>query len=157
MTTGDEVQARNRALLDAVRIRRDRLYDALLAVERALAAPAGDTPDRWATGLTAPIDNLQEVLEAHVASTEGDDGLFEQIRVDAPHLLKSVERLQDDHAPLLEATEQLGAALPTVHDDEAVERMRAQALDLVRRLLEHRHHGAELVYDAYSVDVSPAD
>jgi hypothetical protein len=157
MTTADEVLARNRAVLDAVRIRRDRLYEAVLAVERGLAAPAGDDPAGWAAALAAPVDNLQEVLEAHVDGTEGAHGLFEQLRDDAPHLLPAVGRLQAEHAPLLEATQRVAGDLPGIEDDDAVEAVRAEALDLLRRLLEHRHRGAELVYDAYAVDVSPAD
>lgn len=154
---GAEVQARNREVLDAIRIRRDGLYDAVLAVERSLAAPAGDDPAAWAAVLAAPVDHLQEVLESHVAGTEGRDGLFEQMREDAPHLLKAVERLRDEHAPLLASASALAAALSAVHDDDGVDAVRAQALQLLHHLLEHRHRGAELVYDAYSVDVSPGD
>jgi hypothetical protein len=157
MTDPADVQARNRVVLDAIRIRRDRLYDAILAVERALAAPAGDHPAGWAAALAAPVDNLQEVLDAHIDGTEGPDGLFEQIRHDAPHLLHAVEGLRDDHNPLLVATTSLANALPGVVDDATVDAVRTSALDLVRRLLEHRHRGAELVYDAYSVDVSGGD
>ena len=43
-----EVQDRNREVLDALRIRRDRLYDAVLDLERALSVPAGDHPREWA-------------------------------------------------------------------------------------------------------------
>jgi hypothetical protein len=157
VTTAEEVLQRNRKTLDAIRIRRDRLYDAVLAVERAIAAPAGDDPERWAAALAAPVDNLQEVLDGHISDTEGREGLFEQMRTDAPHLLHAVERLQGEHTPLMVAATALAASLPTAHDDASVEAIRALALDLVRRLLEHRHRGAELVYDAYAVDVSPGD
>ena len=153
----EQVQERNRVVLDAVRIRRDRLYEAVLAVERAIAAPAGDDAPRWAASLAAPVDNLQEVLSAHVSGTEGADGLFEQMREDAPHLLPQVERLRGEHDPLLDGTRTLKESLPNVQDDEGVDLVRMHALDLLRHLLEHRHRGAELLYDAYQVDVSPAD
>jgi hypothetical protein len=157
VTTADEVQARNRHVLSEVRIRRDRLYDAVLSLERAIAAPAGDHAPRWAATLAAPVDNLREVLEAHVAQTEGGDGLFEQMRDDAPHLLNAVERLRDEHTPLLVGVQQLADLLPGVNAEPQVDAVRAAALDLVRRILEHRHRGAELLYDAYSVDVSAGD
>ena len=153
----EDVQARNRALLDAVRIRRDRFYDAILAVERAVATPAGDDPEAWAAAMAGPLDNLHEVLDAHVTGTEGAEGLFEQIAEDAPHLLNAVERLRQEHEPLCTAEQKIAAALSGVHDDASVDEVRAQALELVHHLLEHRHRGAELVYDAYAVDVSPAD
>ena len=157
MTAGDEVQARNRALIDAIRVRRDRFYEAILGVERAIATPAGDDAEAWAAALAAPVDNLQEVLAEHVSGTEGEEGLFEQMRADAPHLLPHLEQLQKEHAPLVEGTQHLALSLPNVHDDDGVDLVRMHALDLLRHLLEHRHRGAELVYDAYAIDVSPAD
>ena len=153
----EQVQASNRAQLDAVRIRRDRLYDAILTVERALAAPAGDDAPAWANRLAGPVESLQAVLQEHVAGTEGEEGLFEQIRDEAPHLLHAVDLLRDDHEPLLEATTELAAGLPKVADDDGVDLVRLHSLDLLRRLLEHRHRGAELLYDVYAVDVSAAD
>jgi hypothetical protein len=153
----EQIQANNRVQLDAVRVRRDRFYDAILAVERAMAAPAGDDAKRWATTLSAHVDSLREVLSDHVSGTEGDDGLFEQMREDAPQLLPALERLRDEHDPLIEGTQVLSDALPNVSDDDGVDLVRVHALDLLRRLLEHRHRGAELLYDAYAIDVSPAD
>ena len=79
------------------------------------------------------------------------------MREDAPHLLPALERLREEHDPLVEGTRTLNDSLRNVHGDSDVDLVRMHALDLIRRLLEHRHHGAELVYDAYAVDVSPAD
>ena len=152
-----DIRAQNRAVLDAVRVRRDRLYEAILGLEKALATPAGDHPKEWAMLLAVPIENLQTVLATHVAGTEGADGLFAQIREDAPHLLHAVERLRNDHEPLVASATALADALPGVHDDDTVDAVRTQALQLMRQLLEHRHLGAEVVYDAYAIDVSAAD
>ena len=153
----EEVQASNRLQIDAIRVDRDRLYDAILGVERAISRPAGDDAERWASALAAPAGKLREVLDEHIAGTEGEDGLFEQMREDAPHLLPSLERLRDEHNSLLEGSRGLTEALSNVHDDDGVDLVRVHALDLLRNLLEHRHRGAELLYDAYSVDISPAD
>jgi hypothetical protein len=152
-----DIRAQNRAVLDAVRVRRDRLYEAILGLEKALATPAGDHPKEWATLLAAPIESLRAVLDSHIEGTEGDDGLFAQIREDAPHLLNAVERLRNDHQPLVASVTALAEALPGVHDDDTVDAVRTQALQLMRELLHHRHLGAEVVYDAYAVDVSAAD
>jgi hypothetical protein len=157
MTTGEDVQARNRELLDSVRVRRDKFFEAILAVERAIAAPAGDDAVAWAAAVAAPVDNLQETLEEHVSGTEGPEGLFEQMREDAPQVLPALERLQDEHDPLIEGTRHLAQSLPNVQDDDGVDLVRAHALDLLRHLFEHRHRGAEILYDAYAIDVSPAD
>ena len=42
-------------------------------------------------------------------------------------------------------------------DDDGVEATREQAVELIKALLLHRHRGAELVYDAYNVDVATGD
>jgi hypothetical protein len=151
------IREENREVLDAVRIRRDDLYEAILGLERALAVPAGDAPDAWGEVLAAPIARLVEVLDAHVDGTEGPGGLFDQIRDDAPHLLSVVERLRAEHDPLEVAASTLSAHAAAVTTDAEVDDVRDEALDLVRRLLEHRHHGAELLFDAYHVDVSSGD
>ena len=151
------IREENREVLDAVRIRRDDLYEAILGLERALAVPAGDAPEAWGEVLAAPVARLVEVIDTHVDGTEGPGGLFEQIRDDAPHLLSVVERLRREHTPLEEAASALAAHAAAVTTDAEVDEVRDEALDLVRRLLEHRHQGAELLFDAYQVDVSSGD
>ena len=74
-----------------------------------------------------------------------------------PHLLSVVERLRAEHEPLGAAASTLAAHAAAVTTDAEVDDVRDEALDLVRRLLEHRHHGAELLFDAYQVDVSSGD
>lgn len=152
-----DVQRENREVLDAVRVRRDALYDSVMVLEQALAAPTSGRSADWCSSLHDRVADVRSVLEAHVAETEGDGGFFDDVRDQAPQLLHAVERLQAEHAPLLGATDELGRAVDTARDDGDVETVRMAGLDLIHRVLEHRHRGAELVYDAYSVDISAAD
>ncbi len=62
-----------------------------------------------------------------------------------------------EHGPLRAGVDQLVETLSTVHDDAGVEQARTEALELLKGLLAHRHRGAELVYDAYNVDVATGD
>jgi hypothetical protein len=152
-----DVQARNREVLDAVRVRRDSFYDALLELEQALCTPAGDDVAGWAAAARVPVAHLREVLDAHVSGTEGDEGLFAEVRDHAPHLIPAVDRLRSEHAPLIAATEALAARLDDLQSDAEVEGVRDEGIELIGRLLAHRHRGAELVYDAYSIDISTGD
>jgi hypothetical protein len=152
-----DVQKRNREILDAIQIRRDDFYEAILALEAALAAPAGDRPTDWAASLRAPVEQLDRVLETHIAGTEGEDGFFAEIRDQAPRLIHAVDRLQAEHDPLREATAAIGASLDTVTNDADVDAVREAGVDLIRRLLVHRHRGAELVFDADWLDISAGD
>jgi hypothetical protein len=152
-----ETQDRNREVLDALRVRRDRLYDAVLDLERALSVPAGDHPREWAADVGGVLEQLQTVLDAHVADTENEGGFFDDIREHAPHLLHAVDLLRAEHEPLVESTAALVARAAATDTDATVDDVRDEAVELIRRLLRHRHRGAELVYDAYSVDISAAD
>jgi hypothetical protein len=152
-----DVQGRNREVLAAVRVRRDRLYEAVLELERVLAVPAGDHPREWAGDVGAIVTNLERVLEAHVADTENDGGFFDDVREHAPQLLHAVDRLRSEHAPLLDAAQALVDRLAAATSEADVDDVRDESVELIRRLLRHRQRGAELVYDAYSVDISAAD
>jgi hypothetical protein len=152
-----DVQDRNRQLLAAVRVRRDRLYEGVLDLERVLGVPAGDHPQEWAADVGSVVTNLRVVLDAHVADTEADGGFFDDVREHAPQLLHAVEQLRAEHAPLIATTQALADEITAAGPDVDVDQVRDDAVDLIRSLLHHRHRGAELVYDAYSVDISAAD
>jgi hypothetical protein len=157
-TTGiEDRQRHNHEVLDAVKLRRDDFYEAILGLERALAVPAGASPELWAGMVAAQVGRVRGVLDAHVRGTEGEEGLFEQLREDAPHLLPMVQRLGAAHDSLIAQAEALGVSLERVGSADDVDRVRDASLDLMRALLEHRHRGAELLYDAYQVDLSPGD
>ena len=151
------IQEQNREVLAAVRLRRDDLYEAIIGLERALATPSGGAPEAWATMLGPPVARLEQVLDAHVHGTEGEDGLFVQLREEAPRLLPAVERLQGEHSELMGASQALATKLLAVRAARDVDDVRDVALDLMRRLLEHRHRGSELLFDAYQVDVASGD
>jgi len=152
-----DVQGRNRELLAAVRVRRDRLYEGVLDLERVLAVPAGDHPAEWAADVADVVTRLRSVLDAHVADTEAGGGFFDDVREHAPQLLHAVEQLRAEHVPLLDATQSLADRVGSAGADVDVDDVRDESVELIRRLLQHRHRGAELVYDAYSVDISAAD
>lgn len=152
-----DIQARNRAVLDAVRVRRDSFYDALLELEQALGTPVGDDVAGWAAAARGPVTHLREVLDAHVSGTEGDEGFFAEVSEHAPHLIPAVNRLRAEHDPLLTSTAALGERLDGLVTEAEVEQVRDDGVELIGRLLTHRHRGAELVYDAYSIDVSAGD
>lgn len=153
----DDVRKHNQEIVDAIRIRRDAFYEATLALESALAMPAGDRPAEWGASLRTPVTELQAVLEAHIAGTEGPDGLFAEIRDEAPRLIHAADRLQAEHDPLRAATAALLTSADSITDDAGVEATREAGVDLIRRLLLHRHRGAELVYEAEWLDVAAAD
>lgn len=143
--------------LTSARVRRDELYDAILAVERALAAPASGHPVSWSKRVRDDLGELRTAFENHIAVTEGSGGLFEEIMSREPRLAHAIERLRVEHRPLLETFETAGAHLGSVEDEAGVGEIRDTVLALVHDLFVHRHRGAELLYEAYNVDVSAGD
>lgn len=151
------IQEHNREVLDQVRVRRDALYESILAVEGALSAPAGERVRDWSHRTQTALGELKIAFDLHVALTEAPGGLFEDVLDQAPHLAHAVERLRRDHEALGASLDDAIARAGGIHDRDAVERFRNSVLDLIRALFEHRHLGAELVYESYDVDLGAAD
>jgi hypothetical protein len=143
--------------LDAVRGQRRSLRRAIGELEDTLASPAAGRERSWSARLLEATRHLSEVFDVHVAVTEGPDGLHEDILDHAPRLANGVRRLKAEHAQIrlalnaellrLAAAAESGA-LPTEVDQE-----RARMTLLLGRLVRHRQRGADLIYEAYAVDI----
>jgi hypothetical protein len=140
--------------LGEVRQRREALLGAIGGLEAALAAPSSDV--RWRDGLGEALSRLRATIADHIAATEADDGILSSVRFDAPRLFNAVEKLIAEHETLTHDTELLldrvGAA-PTVQSAEDVQELREQGLALLAAVVRHRQRGADLIYEAYNVDV----
>jgi hypothetical protein len=152
-----DVQERNRRALAAVQERRDHFYEAIIELEKAMATAAGDEPQVWAGTAELAATAMRNVLRHHIQETEAPGSIYDDIVEHSPHLAHAAGKLQTEHAPLREAVDELIEGLASVRNDEDVERARLRALDVLRALLLHRQRGAELVFDAYNVDVATGD
>jgi len=97
------------------------------------------------------------VLRHHITDTEAPGSFYDDIVENYPNLAHASKKLRAEHGPLRDRVDALVETLSTVRDDAGVEAARAEALDVLKALLAHRHRGAELVYDAYNVDVATGD
>lgn len=137
--------------LEPVRLRRAGLKAAMSGLELALAAPARGREDEWRRGVREALDSLHEVWNRHVLETESPGAFLDELVAEAPRLANPVQRLREEHGEIL--SELLGA-------DEA---MRAEAVDadglrerltaVLCMLARHRQRGADLVYEAFDVDI----
>jgi WS/DGAT/MGAT family acyltransferase len=152
-----DVHERNRRALAAVQERRDDFYEAVLGLERAMAEPAGDDAPGWAAGARAAAHELRGVLEQHIAETEASGSFFDDVSEHYPHLTYAATKLRAEHEPLLAGVDHLAETLATVVDDDGVDAARTEALEVIKAMLMHRHRGAEIVFDAYNVDVATGD
>jgi hypothetical protein len=143
---------RTTALEGAAR-RRRALREALAAFEDAISSPIRDR-EAWRVETTDALQVLSRAFGDHVVETEAAGGLYEEMQDTAPHLGAKANRLRDEHplitASLAEAGARLGEALA---DEEAVDALRDDLLRLMGRIVRHRQHGADLVWEAYAVDI----
>ncbi len=144
-----------RVQLDAVRTRREALYEAVVGLEDALATPVGDGV-KWRLRVAMAIDHAARRIEEHAEQTEAKDGFLERVVKETPRLQRRVNQLIVDHERLEKEVDALRIALTMVEDkrvpDEAVN-IRNQAIDLLGHMTRHRQRGADLIYEAYQVDI----
>jgi hypothetical protein len=134
--------------LHAAKGQRLSLRRAIDGFQATMAAPSGVADlDR----VTSDLDHVRVVFAVHVEVTESPGGLYEEILEIAPRLANKITRFKREHAAIT-------TAITTTLDD-----LRAQAtpltelrgrLDhLLQALVRHRKRGADLVYEAYHVDI----
>jgi hypothetical protein len=139
--------------LDDLRRVRAELRGSMTALEQALAAPASGRGGAWAEGVDAALAELSADFREHVTVTEGPSGLHGALVVTAPRLSHSVHRLVDEHAVITELVGDLLSRVRPPMPDGEVDTIRDLATALLDQLERHRRRGADLIYEAYHVDL----
>jgi len=140
-------------LLDELRRRRAELRESMTEVEHALASPPEASGVRWAERLRAALVELADDFRDHVAITEGPDGLYRELEMHAPRLAGPVGRLSREHDLVSRQLDELQRAVGGGSELEDVEGVRRTGTELLVVLMHHRQRGADLVFEAYQVDV----
>lgn len=133
--------------------RRERLRGLMDRFEAAMAEPPSVSPHDWRSRLSDLADEMSTELSLHVEGTEGDGGLFEDVMARAPRLRSQVGRLRREHGELRVFLDKFRDAVV----DREVVLVRERGLDLLTALIVHRQHGADLLYEAFWVDVGGLD
>jgi hypothetical protein len=143
--------------LAEVRRRRLGVRAALESLERSVAAPSAGRETDWIAGLLERIQAMQVAFHHHVAITEGTGGLFEEVVDHAPRLAHAVAALSAEHVAITDAVATALDLAASAKGLVGVTETREVAIDLMSQVTRHRHNGAGLVYEAYSVDIEAAD
>lgn len=144
--------------LEQARKHRAGLRVAIGSVERAVASAAHGRVAAWSAELRAELTALSEALDSHIELTEARDGLLSDIESSAPRLAHRVVKLKEDHVVLRAAVARAVEGLPPGDGGDAgVGAARDRVVELLTALVRHRHLGADLVYEAYNVDIEAAD
>jgi len=143
----------DQALLEALRRKRAELRGSMDALELALAAPAPVGQARWAERVDVALVELSADFREHIDVTEGQDGLYADLRAAAPRLSDAVARLAREHRQIRELLDDLLARVRIPDSKTDVERVRDLGTNLLGLLVRHRQRGSDLVYEAYELDL----
>ncbi len=146
----------------SIRSRREALFQAVVGLEDALAGPIGDH-EHWRLRVAMAVDHAVARISEHIAETEGPGNILEEIVSVAPRLDTRVKQMKVDHENLEKAAHRLAAAvaeLSSEHDgldeeqlEDAAITVRNQAVEVMGQITRHRQRGADLIYEAYHVDL----
>lgn len=142
--------------LEEVRRRRAELRESMSELELALAAPVNAHRTRWIHRVQVALMELSADFHLHVQVTEGPGGLHRDLLAASPRLSGAVAHLVQDHQVINDRLEDLLAYLRSVEVVDP-ENVRTLATALLGRLARHRQHGADLVFDAFQLDLGGED
>lgn len=142
--------------LEAAARRRRELREALVALEGAISSPVRPA-EPWREGVAARLAALRDAFAEHVAETEGAGGLYDEMQEIAPHVQGKARRLREEHPLLTRAIDDAIARFAGPFPEGAdLDARRDDVQRLMGRLIRHRQHGADLVWEAYSLDIGGA-
>jgi hypothetical protein len=142
--------------LSEAKQRRATLHEALVHLEIAISSPAAGRIPEWTNLVTKEMIGVRDAFDQHVMVTEKPGGLYEEIIMRAPRLDGTVHRLRDEHP---EISESIGRMLDRLEQTSIggpewpLEGARDDLQRFIGRVIRHRQKGADLVWEAYNVDI----
>jgi hypothetical protein len=143
---------------EEARQRRGELRDALVRLEEEISSPArGRVPD-WAADVAKSLTGLRDAFDIHIDITERPGGLYEEILESSPRMDGPVRRLRDEHPVIRQA---IGGELERlsgpIDPDWPLDDVRDDLQRLMGQVVRHRQRGADLVWEAYNLDIGGAE
>jgi hypothetical protein len=142
--------------LQQARQRRKTLHDTLVHLEEGLSSPAaGRIPD-WTATVLKEMHEVRDAFAQHIAVTEESAGLYDEILERAPRLAGNVRRLREEHPEIQKGIDAMLDRLENTEigpDAWALDQARDDLQRFIGRVIKHRQRGADLVWEAYNVDI----
>jgi hypothetical protein len=142
--------------LQQARQRRKTLHDTLVHLEEALSSPAASRIPDWTASVLKEMYEVRDALGQHITATEQPDGLYDEILERAPRLAGNVRRLREEHPEIRDGIDAMLERLEHTEigsDRWALEQARDDLQRLIGGVIKHRQRGADLVWEAYNVDI----
>jgi len=140
--------------------RRKTLHDALVHLEEAISSPASGRIPEWTALVLEETAHVRDAFDQHVSVTERADGLYDEVLERAPRLAGNVRGLREEHPEIAQAVQQMVSRLEQVEIGSTAWPLDDARDDLQRfigSVIRHRQKGADLVWEAYNVDIGGLD
>ncbi|HZB01967.1 MAG TPA: hypothetical protein VE800_07660 [Actinomycetota bacterium] len=148
-------ELRTPALQEAAK-RRRTLHEALVGLEFAISSPAaGRIPD-WTRLVAKEVTAVRDAWDQHIDGTEKPGGLYEDIVTTSPRLAGTVERLRNEHPDITDAVRLMVERIENVEIgglEWPLDDARDDLQRFIGKVIRHRQRGADLVWEAYNVDI----
>lgn len=146
-------------LLEAAAEIRADLHQAMIEIEDAIAGAAAGRFVDWTNDVLKALTHLHYAFHDHIQQAEGPEGLYHEIQDREPRLRDMVKRIQAEHPQILEAIHEPYHTLRDRKEDEFVpaDEVRDTITSVLGKITRHRQKGADLVYEAYYVDLGGMD
>lgn len=134
------------------------MAQALEALERALASPARGREQAWRQRVRSDLAKVNERLRAHCESAEAPEGILSQLEMTVGRSYEITEARRQ-HRRMLEYASDLLAAL-SEHEggsSPTAAEVRERAAQLTSALRRHRALEADLIYEAFDLDIGVGD
>jgi hypothetical protein len=148
-------EPRSPALQEAAK-RRRTLHEAIVGLEYAISSPAaGRIPD-WTRLVAKEVTAVRDAWDQHVDTTEKPSGLYEEIVATSPRLVGTVDRLRNEHPDISDAVGLMVERIESVEIgglEWPLDDARDDLQRFIGKVVRHRQKGADLVWEAYNVDI----
>jgi iron-sulfur cluster repair protein YtfE (RIC family) len=135
---------------------RDEFDDLLAAMHRLEQALAGAAPGReaaWLERVDRLLTKVEESLQRHVTSAEAPDGLFVEVDLARPTLVRRMDKLRHEHADLLNQAKRLRQIVAGGSFTE----VRRHAAELLTALRHHQALETDLIFESFATDIGVGD
>jgi hypothetical protein len=148
-------ESRSPALQEAAK-RRRTLHEALVGLEFAISSPASGRIPEWTRLVAKEVTAVRDAWDQHVDTTEKPGGLYEEIVTTSPRLVGTVDRLRHEHPDITDAVGLMVERVETVEIgglEWPLDDARDDLQRFIGKVIRHRQKGADLVWEAYNVDI----
>ncbi len=166
-------------MMTATKVKQDVLARPVAELAEALGARFPGRERNWAQGVADALGGVQQALLLHTATTEGSDGLFSEVDLTRPTLVRNVGALRLEHGRLLEHARSLQAelqaalvafkpdaevptatTLPEMPTNQLIPHfgsIRDSVADFLNTLRRHQDHEADLILESVNTDIGVGD